>query len=123
MAQEIIHEGDSGLSCLNTINGNFTELYGAAQIPLKIKNVSANTTTVIPANSYVFSLYAIGVVETPTVRIGTTPNGTDIMADTVLNNQPSPVDLRELFTADTTFYITISDGTASFRFEIIYNFF
>lgn len=124
MAQTTINNGDSGLNVRTALNSMFSELYSGIDVPLKIKNVIANTTQAIPANSFILSIFSIAVAgTTPTVRIGTTPNGTEIMGDTVLNNQPTEVALQEYFSADTTFYITIGGGTASFRINILYNFY
>jgi hypothetical protein len=121
MAQVIINNGDSGLIARTALNGMFTELYGALILPLKLTGLNANTQQNFAANSYIQSIHLLRTAGTPTIRIGTTPNGTDILPDT------SPADYAEIIENFycqnlTTLYITISGGTVNVRFGVVNNF-
>ena len=123
MAQQTINNGDSGLSARNKLNGMFTELYNSLIIPMKLMGINANTSVNIPANSYVKTIFISETTSTPTVRIGTTPNGTDIMPDTLVGAF-SQTTIEEYFASLTTFYITITGGGAiNVRVDIMYNFY
>ena len=123
MAQQVLTIGESGLNALNAINSNFTELYGVIILPIKLPGVAANTTQDIPANSFINDVFLFPASGTPTVRIGTAPNGTDLMPDTVINSF-SQATIQQYFANDTTIYITITGGgSVNIRINIIYNFY
>lgn len=124
MAQIIINNGDSGLTAREAINGNFTELYQAAVLPLRVPGITANTAKDIPANSFVNNIFLFATIGTPLIRIGTAPNGTDIMPDTAVGSFNQQFSLQEYFQTATTFYISISGvGFVNIRIEILYNFY
>jgi len=123
MAQQTINNGESGLSVRNKLNNMFGELYNSLVIPMKLTGVSANTALALPANSYVKAIYVSKVTGSPTVRLGTAPNGQDIMPDTVIGafNQ---VTVEQYFATLTSLYITITGGgSINIRVDILYNFY
>lgn len=112
MSQQIISNGEGGLSVLNAINGNFTELYGALVFPIKLGALSANAEQQILANTFV-QLILIGYnAGAPTIRIGTTGGGNQILPDTVIS-QFTPLSLMQGFTTTQILYFTISGGSIS----------
>lgn len=111
MAQQIINNGDSGLTTRNNLNSMFTEIYGAIVVPLKIPGINANTTQVIAANTYIEAISIAAANGSPTLRIGTTPNGTDIMPDTAIGASQS-VSVQLYCANSTTLYFTLT-GTGS----------
>jgi hypothetical protein len=121
MAQQIVNNGDSGAVARSKINSMFTEVYSALVLPIKIPGINANITQVIPANTWLESILVRTASGTPTIRVGTTPNGTDVMPDT----QPgatSEVLVQEYFPTDTTLYITISGtGSVNMRLNTVNN--
>ena len=122
MSQIIINNGDSGLVVRNALNQMFTELYGAIVSPVKLPGVNSNTTQVISADTYVESIYLTATSGTPTVRIGTTPNGQDICPD-VQPGSFQNIFVQQYFAVSTTLYITLSGGTINVRFDLTNNFF
>lgn len=123
MAQQLITvDVTNGEQAADIINGNFTELYNSLTVPIKLKNVQANTQQAIAANTKVLTIDISGTAGSPTLRIGTTPNGIEIMDDTEIgNSQPVNVDLY--FPDAGTIYFTLSGGTVSIRIAVILNFF
>jgi len=124
MSQIIINNGDSGLTVRNNLNSMFTELYGALIVPLKIPGINANYTQSIPANTYISKISLTATGGTPLVRIGTYPNGNDLMDDTIIGN--SQIVNPGLYCGTVTpIYITISGPGAviSARFDVSYNYY
>jgi hypothetical protein len=122
MAKITINNGDSGLVVRNALNNMFTELYSAITSPLKLNNISVNTEQVILANSYIGDIYITKKTGTPTIRIGTTPNGQDVVPE-VSPGTLSQVTYQDYVSADTTLYITITGGAVDIRIGVLYNFF
>lgn len=122
MSQIIINNGDSGLVVRNALNQMFTELYGAIVSPVKLPGVNSNTTQVISSDTFVEAIYLTATSGTPTVRIGTTPNGQEICPD-VQPGSFQTVFVQQYFAVSTTLYITLSGGTINVRFDLTNNFF
>lgn len=123
--QQIINNGDSGLSVRNALNSMFAELYGGVVIPLKISGITGNTQVSIPANSWVNQISLIATSGTPTVRIGITANGEEIMPDyTMSTNEAFPLVMQKYFPEDTPLYITITGATSiKLRIDLITNYY
>ena len=124
MAQVIINNGDSGLLTRTNLNNMFTELYGSLIMPIKLPGVASNTTQSLVANTYLQMVSIIPESGTATIRIGTSPNGTDIMADTLISGFQQVL-VQEDFPSPATIYITFTSGTGTlnFRFDVIPNYF
>ena len=123
MAQQTILNGQSGLVVRNALNAMFAELYAAIVTPIKLAGVSVNATQAIPANTFIQDIALTATSGSPTIRLGTTPNGTDIMPDTVIGN--SQIVETLLYCQNlTTIYISHSgSGTVSLRFDVLYNYY
>lgn len=124
MAQQILTIGETGQNALNAINNNFTELYGALVIPIKIIGATATRTQAILANTFVSKIFLSATSGNPTLRIGTTPNGVDIMPDTVIGNM-NEVDWSNYYLNAGTIYFTwsIGPGTVNIRINVLTNFY
>jgi len=124
MAQQIINNGDSGLIAREKINGNCTELYGALVLPLKLPGMSANANQAIAANNLIVVISVTPVTGTPTLRIGITPNGQEILLDTLINKF-TKVQADQYFSASGTVYFTFSGsaGEINVRMDILNNYF
>jgi hypothetical protein len=122
MSQQTVNNGDTGLNARNKINGNFTELYGAIVQPLKLPGVSANTTQAINANTFIQSISLSATSGTPTIRIGTTANGTDVMLDTKPGSFTQTT-IQRYFSAAATLYITVTGGTVNIRIDLLNGFY
>jgi hypothetical protein len=122
MAQIIIQNGQSGLVVRNALNAMYTELYGAIVLPLKLPGITGNTQQIIPVDTFLQAIYMTATAGTPTVRIGTTPNGTEISPD-VQPGAFQSVIVQQYFASGTTLYITMSGGTLNFRFDVIADFY
>ena len=121
--QQIINNGESGLVVRNKLNDMFGELYGSFTIPIKLEGLTANTTQNIATNTFLQEIAIIAVSGTPTVRIGTTPNGEEIVPD-VFPSSISLTTVQQYFASATPLYITISGGgSINIRMDILTNFF
>jgi hypothetical protein len=124
MAQVTINDGDTGLNVRNALNGMFTELYGNITQPLKFKGQAANFSTTIPANTFVSALFVALAAGGPvTVRIGLTPNGTEISGDISPDGTGLEVGANQNFPVDTLLYFTITGGMVNIRINVIPNFY
>lgn len=127
MAQQIILNGESGLDVRNALNDMFAELYGLVlgYTPIKLTNVIANTIQAIPGNTLVAQIALIATSGTPTIRIGTTPNGIEIMDDTVIDGTDQQLlQVQEYFLTAGNLYITFTSGSGALniRIDVIYNY-
>lgn len=117
MSQQIINNGDSGLIVRNGLNNMFTEIYASLIFPIKANGVTANTNVPIPADTFVQRISVVPTSGTPTIRIGTTANGTDIMPDTVINGFQQSL-IQEYFASLGYLYITFTTGSGTLNFRI-----
>lgn len=122
MSQQIINNGESGLVVRNKLNSMFTEIYGALVLPLKLTGISANSQQIIPVDTFLQAIYISATAGTPTIRIGTAPNGQDICPD-VQPGAFQSVLVQQYFSAGVTLYITLSGGTVNIRFDVIQDFY
>lgn len=122
MGQTTINDGDSGLVVRTALNTMFGELYSALIVPTKIEGITGNTSQSIAANSYIDYLAITATAGSPTIRIGTTPNGTEICPDIEPGNFSS-ITVQEYFSTNSTLYITLSGGTVNLRIGLLNNFF
>lgn len=117
-----INDGDSGLTVRTNLNSMLQELYNNLPSVIAIKNANVNTNQVIAANSKVTTIDLAGVGGAPTVRIGLTPNGQEILPDTQIGNL-QPV-VPDYYSANgDTLYFTISGGVVNIRIGLILNYF
>lgn len=124
MALQAITSNDGGLDTRNKINNMFGELYASIVQPLKLPGLTGNTNQSIASNTLVRSLSLINAVGTPTIRIGTIPNGQDVMPDTQISGNVQ-VDVNEYFANATVFYITFTSGagTINIRLDVIQSYY
>jgi len=120
MAQQIISDGESGLASRNAINANFTELYAINNVAIKQPGITGNLNQTIDANTFVQFITIFPVAGTPVIRIGTTPNGVDLMDDTLIDNSQSyyPVQVQQYFLATGTIYFTFTSGSGTIDIRI-----
>ena len=96
-------------------------LRGSGNVPLKLRNISANFSQVLPIDSWV-DQFSISVVSgTPTIKIGLTPNGNEII-DTQIITSLLAVSIENYISVDTTYYFTISGGVVKIRFDFQINY-
>lgn len=105
-----------------SLNQMFNDLYGALSFPTKLEGISANTTWIVPPNSKIIGIDLSATSGNPTVSIGTTPAGSDIVASVQPGTySPNPQELY--FATATTIYITVSGGTLNIRINLFSNYF
>jgi hypothetical protein len=122
MAQQVINNGESGLVVRGKLNNMFTELYASIVLPLKLPGITGNTQQVIPVDTFLQAIYMTATAGTPTVRIGTAPNGQDICPD-VQPGSFQTVFVQQYYPTGVTLYITLSGGTVNFRFDTYQDFY
>lgn len=120
MAQQTILNGESGLNVRNALNENFTELYAAVipYQPILLLNVSANYNQPITAGTFVTDIYIKPVTGSITLNIGTSPNGGEILTDTLVN-YTIPIQAMQNFDVSGNLYFTLT-GTGSINICIYY---
>lgn len=88
---------------------------------IALQNQTGDFTYTIPANTYVYQAFATLLLATPSIKIGTTLGGEDILPLTVVD--PSTLDLvQSYFDSDTILYFSVVDGSVNLRIDVGYNF-
>jgi len=128
MAQQLIQNLESGQDARNAINGNFTELYGAVNLPIKFPNQSANWQYPIAPNTLINAIFVQWSFGDPVIRIGYTPGGNEIIDDTPITvdmaQDPLPVDVKRPIGVDgSQLYFTIAGGNVNVSMLSILNLF
>jgi hypothetical protein len=99
---------------------------GITSPPITIKellNQDVSFSFDIPANTYLYQVFANILLSTPSVQIGTTVGGSEIVPITVVSGAILPIITNKNYFANaTTLYFTITDGSIDFRLDIGYNF-
>lgn len=86
-------------------------------------NQSESFTINIPANTYIYQIFGDILLSTPSISIGTTLGGVDIVPLTVVNNDTLPIVVnKNYFNTATTIYLTITGGSTNLHFYYKYNF-
>jgi hypothetical protein len=87
-------------------------------------NKSADFTFEIPANGKLEAIDFRGISGTTSVKVGTTPAGTEILSNrTVTTAQDSNNYIGKTFISPTTLYVTITGGTINVNFAYRENYF
>jgi hypothetical protein len=126
MPQQIINRGttpndgtgDTAYIFTGKTNANFTEVYGNLNLPIKTLNQTGAFTQDIPANTWVERIIVLPQSGTPTIEVGTTLGGSDILPPTLIGNS-LPIMIQEYFTNETTLYFTVSGGNVNKRTDQI----
>lgn len=96
-------------------------LAGEVNTPIAQTGVTGNITQAIAANTFIQRISLFHAGGTPTVRVGTTPNGTDIMPDIAVTDF-IPIPYDQYTESGLTIYFTINSGSIDFRIDTINNF-
>jgi hypothetical protein len=74
-----------------------------------------------PANSYIYQAFATILLGTPSIQIGTTQGGSDILPMTLIN--PTLLDLiQSYFETDSILYFSVINGSVNLRLDVGYDF-
>lgn len=90
-------------------------------IPVGILNQSRKFTYIIPANTYIYQLFAGILLSTPSVSIGTTDGGSEVIATTLIADATLDI-LCQYFDNETILYFDVTGGSVNFRLDLGYNF-
>jgi len=125
MAYTPINNGDSGLVSRTKINNMTAELYSGATKLIKVQNQTFNFTVEIPANSYAWKLFLVKIAGDAQVKVGTTPNGEEILPEIGVNNNNCPGNSAEIPVSTTAYnlYFTVVAGEVSASIFLILNIF
>jgi hypothetical protein len=117
----------SDVSLLADIWTAITDIEAQINVTLivdKNTNKSADFTFDIPANAKLEAIDYRGVSGTTSVKVGTTPAGTEILSNrTVTTSNDSNNYIGKTFINPTTLYITITGGTINVNFAYRENYF
>ena len=114
--------GDTAYVFTGKINDNFDELYAQIPTPTILLNQSGSFTQGIATKTWLEKLVITPQVGTPTVKIGTTEGGNEIL-DTILVGDYLPVAIQKYFAAGVTLYFTAASGNINIRFDQTLQFF
>lgn len=96
-------------------------LAGEVNTPITQTGVTGNITQAIAANTFIQRISLFHAGGTPTVRVGTTPNGEQILPDTLITDFiPIPYDVHT--SAGMTLYFTINSGSIDIRIDVTDNY-
>jgi hypothetical protein len=94
---------------------------GAGGVPLKISNITGAFQQSIPGDSWFEKISITQYSGTPSVQIGTTLGGSDILGVTPITSL-LPILMQEYLPSDTIFYFTITGGNINLRFDFTINY-
>ena len=97
---------------------------GASPLPMSylgLLDKSSAFTLDIPANTFIYQIFTKILLATPSIRIGTTLNGEEILPETLVSNGIVTL-LTQYFVAATTLYFTITGGSVDLRIDQGLNF-
>lgn len=101
---------------------NVTDLLaGTGSQPIQRLNKTGNDSQAIASNSFVNQISILPVSGTPTIKIGTSPNGNQI-ADTFAIGNFAPVTVQLYFPDAGTIYFVITDGSVNIRIDVFNNY-
>lgn len=125
MGLQYIDNSESGLNVRNALNEMFFELYGTINPPFKYVNANQNFSQAISANVLVTTITITNISSSPTLRIGITPNGQEILGDIAITNTII-VTAQQYFLSTGIIYFTWTSGNFSgivnIRMDVINNY-
>lgn len=123
MGQIIIEDGQSGFYVRTVaLNPMFTELYAGLQPPILLPNQNANIAVFIPANTWVSQIFMRPNPGNPTINIGLTPDGGEILTNMAVT-YPMPIQVQQYFIASGYLYFTfVFAGAINIRIDLISNY-
>ncbi len=86
-----------------------------------LQNQTGAFTLALPANTYVYQIFAQILLSTPSIIVGTTVGGNDVVHTTIVNNAILTL-LKQYFSAATTLYFTVTGGSVNLRIDEGLNF-
>ena len=89
--------------------------------PVSLMNQSGNFTFSVPANTYIYQILANILLSTPSIQIGTTSGGSDVLPLTTISNNYLPI-IQQYFANATTLYFQMQNGSANFMIYEALNF-
>ena len=93
-------------------------IMGLGNPPLILTNVIGDVSVSIPENSYIQNFFIKPLTGTPSIRIGTTVGGNDILDD-ILIDIFLIQKYEELYNSSDSIYFTISGGKVNIRVDLI----
>ena len=87
----------------------------------KYFNVSGLFQIVIPANTYIYMLFAEVLMNTPSIQIGTTLGGSDILPNILIDQNVTYL-INQYYLNETTYFINVTNGSVNIRIDEGLNF-
>jgi hypothetical protein len=110
------HTGDELRDGLIKANSNFDELYASIASPTILLNQTGSFSQGIAAKTWLEKLVIVPQLGSPSIKIGTTSGGNEIIDTTVVGSF-LPVLIQQYYASLTTLYFTVSGGNANIRFD------
>lgn len=113
----------TGEDALNVINNNFTELYGSVPLPIKLPGQAANFQVAIPANTMITGISLSATAGAPSITIGITAGGTEILPETAIGNSQPIQPVYYAQNAIVLYFTFTQPGSISARVDVIKNYY
>jgi hypothetical protein len=88
---------------------------------LGLQNLTGSFIVNIPANTYIYQIFGNILLSIPSIQIGTTEGGDDVLISTLVSNAILPI-TQQYFDVATTLYFLVTNGSVNFRIDLAYNF-
>ena len=108
--------GDTNYVFTGKLNAMLLELYGVITHPILLANITGAHTQQITEKTNIPKLYIGTVSGTPSVSIGTTLGGVEIMDS--ITDFSAPIIIERDFMSLTTLYITVTGGNINMQLDI-----
>jgi hypothetical protein len=123
MSQQVIFRGtsqndgtgDTAYIMSGKVNAMMGELYASLTPPIILSNRTGNISQAILAKTNISKMYFGVASGTPSLKVGTAPNGFDIFDVISCPTEPMLVEL--FFPSATTLYFTITGGNINIQID------
>jgi hypothetical protein len=107
--------GDTAYVMSGQVNANFAELYASLSPPIILSNRTGNISQALVAKTNISKMYFGVVSGTPSLKIGTVPNGNDVLP--LSSDFSEPFLIEQFFSSATTLYFTITGGNINIQID------
>lgn len=112
-----INNSDLGSVVRNALNSMFTEIYSMfPTAPIILLNQTGSFSQAIAIKTWLEKLVIVPRLGTPTIKIGTTSGGNEII-DTTLVGDFLPVMIQQYYATGITLYFTVASGNVDINFD------
>ena len=113
--------GDPARTAFTKVNANFSELYAQIPVPTILVNQTGSVQQSITSNTWIDKIVVTPQIGTPSIMIGTTSGGSDLLANTLVGSSLVQM-IQSLYLSGVNLYFTITSGNINIRIDNIPNY-